>query len=110
MISSGLARKPVGRISLNTASINITTGAWVELVAATSKAFSFLEVYNNTGRILRLAVGAAASESELLIYIYPGISSQIIPLDELVKNGDRLSVRALDGTANTGYLIMNMYA
>lgn len=110
MISSGLGRKPVEKFSLSTSVTNVTTGAWVQLSAATTKPASFMEVFNQTTKILILAVGAPGSEVELPLFVYPGISSQIVPFDSMIPKGSRLSVRAVDATANTGYLLLNMYA
>ena len=109
MISSGLGYKPVAKESINAGSTNITTAAWVEIVAATSQPFSFLEVFNQTTKILKLAVGASGQEQELPVFIYPGIGSQLIPFNEQIKKGQRISARAVDANATTGYLLLNMF-
>lgn len=103
-------RKPVEKIAINTGVTNITTGAWVQLTAATTKPLSFMEVYNATTKILVLAIGAAASEVELPIYIYPGIGSQIVPIDQIIPKGSRVSAKAVDANATTGYLLLNMFS
>lgn len=110
MISSGLARKPVEKFALNTGVTNVTTAAWVEVISATTKPLSFMDVFNQTTKILRIAIGGSGSEVELPVYIYPGISSQVIPFDSMIPKGSRISVRALDATANSGYLLLNAYA
>jgi hypothetical protein len=110
MISSGLGRKPVAKLAFDTSGTNITTAAWVTLIASQTKPFSFLEIYNPTTKILKLAIGSAGNEVELPVYIYPGISSQVIPFDEQLKPGVRLSAKAVDANATTGFLVLNMYA
>ena len=109
MSSYILARKPVEKISINTGVTNITTGAWVQLSAATTKPLSFMEVYNATTKILVLATGVPGSEVELPIYIYPGIGSQIIPIDQIIPKGSRISAKAVDANATTGYLLLNLF-
>ena len=103
-------RKPVEKIGLNTGVTNITTGAWVQLTAATTKSGSFLDIYNATTKILLLAIGEVGSEVELPVYVYPGISSQLIPLDQVIPKGTRISAKALDANATTGYLLLNMFS
>lgn len=106
----GPSTKPVAKLSLNVGSNNIATNAYTQISASLPEPFSFLEIYNPTTKILILAVGAAASEADLPVYIYPSTQPQLIPFDGQIKKGQRLSVKALDASATTGYLILNMYA
>jgi hypothetical protein len=82
---------------------NITTAAYTELVPALSRAVYKMLLYNTTGKIMILAVGGAGSEVDTL-YWPPGV-----PLSEpqIFQVGQRISVKALDGTASVGYLIAN---
>ena len=110
MISTGLGRKPVKTVRVDAAATNITTAAYLEIIAANDVSFSYLEVYNGTTKILKLAVGLAAAEVDVAHTIFPGIGSQVIPYDEVLKVGKRLTARAIDANATTGYLILNFYA
>lgn len=89
----------------NNSSTNITTGAYVELIASTSGTSRAIEFSDTGGRWYYLATGAAASEVDLMV-IPPG-GTLSIPLQ--IAAGTRLSVKAIDGTANTGYLGVNVY-
>lgn len=109
MSSYILARKPVEKLKLNTGVTNITTGAWVQISAATAKSCSFLDIYNPTTKILVLAIGSVGAEVELPFYIYPGVSSQLIPLDMAIPKGSRLSAKAVDADAVSGYLLLNLF-
>lgn len=87
-------------------STNITTGAYVEMIASTSASITALEIQDTGGRWLYLATGAAASEVDILL-IPPGGNGGPIPVT--IAAGTRLSVKAIDGTANAGYLGINCY-
>lgn len=86
-------------------STNVTTGAWVELVASTPSAISVLEIYDSSTQTLEIGIGAAAAEVAK-IYIIPGGNRQV-PL--LIPAASRISVRAVSATASTGELTINMY-
>jgi len=87
-------------------STNITTGGYVELIASTSADTVAIEIWDTGGRWYYLATGAAASETDVLV-IPPGGQGKI-PLT--IASGTRLSVKAIDGTADAGYLGINTYA
>lgn len=80
-------------------STNVTTGAWVQLIASTAAAAKGLFIFDSSGETLELGAGAAASESRILI-IVPGGYSGFIPL--AIAAGTRLSLRAISATASTG--------
>lgn len=83
----------------------VTTGAWVELIAATAGASKSILLFDSSGSTLELGVGAAASESRVLI-IPPGGFGGPIPL--LIPAGARLSLRAISANATTGELDLTM--
>jgi hypothetical protein len=89
----------------NNSSTNITTSAYVELVASTSGTARGIEVSDTGGRWYYLATGAAASEVDLII-IPPG-GAQILPVQ--IASGTRISIKAIDGNATTGYVGVNIY-
>jgi hypothetical protein len=85
---------------------NVTTSAYVQLVASTSAAASKVEIFDSSGELMILAVGAAASEVDQL-YIFPGGNG---PVDLTIPAGSRVSVKAKTATASEGYLAINLYA
>lgn len=102
-----LAQKPVATHRLNTASSSIATNAWTEVTSATSEPCDAIEIFNATGSILLLASGAAAAEVALPYTILPGGSSILVPFS--VAKAARLSVKAVDLAASSGYVILNLF-
>jgi hypothetical protein len=94
------------RVRLVYSTTNVTTGAWVQLLASVgSTAIKEIEIFDSSGETLEIGIGAAGSEvSES--YIIPGGNGRI-PLQ--IPEGTRLSVRAVSATANSGELIINFY-
>jgi hypothetical protein len=92
--------------TLDTASANITTGAWVQFVASLSAGTSAIQFTNGSDKVLRLGVGAAAAEVDSGIYIAPGVG---VLLPKNLKKGVRLSLRALGGTASSGLVTANFF-
>lgn len=84
---------------------NVTTAAYVQLVASTTSATSEIEIYDTSGSIIFLATGAAASEVNQIII--PQGGNGRIPLK--IAAGTRVSVKAVDVTAATGALVINFY-
>ncbi len=79
-------------------STNVTTGAWVQLIASTAAAINWLTIFDSSGQTLELGTGGAGVESRVLI-IPPGGVTQV-PLR--IAAGTRVSIRAVSGTASTG--------
>lgn len=99
---------PTGRTSSlvyrnNDSSVNITTSAYVQVVASTAGAINRLYVFDSSGSALIVATGAAASEVDKL-YIPPGGSG--VPYEINIPAGTRVAVKALDVNATSGQLIM----
>lgn len=86
-------------------SVNVTTAAYVQLVASTTSATSEIEIFDSSGQTLKLAVGAAASEVDQII-IFPGGNGRI-PLK--IPASSRVSVKALSATASLGEIDVNFY-
>lgn len=86
-------------------SVNVTTAAFVQLVASTTSATKLVEVFDSSGQTLAFAVGAAASEV-IQFYIFPGGNGQI-PL--AIPAGSRISVKAISATASVGEIDVNFY-
>jgi len=105
-----LARKPVLRKVHSFGSTNVTTSAWVEIIASMTKPASAVEIYNGSGRILELSKGDLGEETgnEIEYYIIPGGSSILLPIE--FANGDRISAKAVSANATADYLILNFFA
>lgn len=82
----------------------VTTGAWVQLVAATAQKAVKLQIFDSSGEVLELGTGAAAAETRKLL-ITPGGNGSI---DVQIAAGTRLSVRAVSANASTGLLAINV--
>lgn len=87
-------------------SVNVTTGAYVQLVASTGSTVNAVEIFDSSGQTLLLATGAAASEVDQII-IFPGGNGRV-PL--LIASGTRVSIKALSATASVGEIDVNFYA
>lgn len=87
-------------------STNITTAAYVQLVASTTDDTQEIEIFDSSGQALYLAVGAAASEVNQMI-IFPGGNGRV---RLQILAGSRVSAKAITATANTGFLAINLYA
>lgn len=87
--------------NLNAASTNITTSAYVQLIASTSAQITEICMANTTGSILKIATGASSSEVDRL-YLPPSSSGCF---DVFIAASTRISLEALDVTASTGYML-----
>lgn len=86
------------------ASTNVTTGAYVTLFASTPITTSKLEILDTSGKILKLAVGAAGSEIDLCTV--PVSGTVIVPT--YIVAGTRISIKAIDASATTGYSVVSL--
>lgn len=102
-VSQGYSYKDSARKDYSGGSV--TTGAWVQLIASTAALAQAITLFDSSGQTMELGIGAAASESRILI-IPPGGLSGTIPL--AIAAGSRLSLRAISGTANAGEIDMTL--
>lgn len=98
-------RKPVGTVCLDMSSTNVTTSAWATVLAALVQACSAVECINQSGSPLLIALGAGGSEVAIPYTVPPGGSAVLIPVE--MKNGARLSAKAVGTSVSAGYLIFN---
>ena len=84
---------------LSYASTNVTTSAYVTLVASSPIDTGHLEVCDSSGKVLKLAIGPANSEVDIAAVPISGC----IIINTFIPAGKRLSIKALDATASTGY-------
>jgi hypothetical protein len=87
---------------LDYSSTNVTTSAYVQLVASTSAATKRLQIFDSSGQTMILAVGGSGSEVDKF-YIFPGG----IDINYAIPAGSRISVKAVSGTASVGELSIN---
>lgn len=85
---------------------NVTTSAYTELIASTTATASRIEIFDSSGELMILAVGASSSEVDQL-FIFPGGNGAI---DLAIPASSRISVKAKTATASEGYLAINLYA
>lgn len=100
-----------GRISVSIirnvySSTNVTTAAYVQLVASTSASINLLDIFDSSGQTLVIGVGASGSEVPQF-NIYPGGNGSI-PL--AIPSGSRIAIKAISGTASTGELDINAFS
>lgn len=84
-------------------SVNITTAAYTQLIASTTSATKYIDIFDSSGQAMILATGAAASEV-ILAYIPPGGDS----FSFAIPSGTRVAYKALSANATSGYLLLNL--
>lgn len=95
---------PVGMASLDFSSTNVTSAAYVQLLAS-SPATQKVQIFMSSGEPLYLAFGAAASEANKA-FIIPGGNGLI---DFTIPAGTRLSLKAVNVvTVNSGVILVNL--
>jgi hypothetical protein len=87
--------------SFSYASTNVTTGAYVTLVPSTPIRSTQIIFCDNSGHILKIATGSSGNEVDLLTV--PLNACFLFPLNAGIPAGTRLSIRAVDASATTGY-------
>lgn len=98
--SAGVANAPVQNLYTSSP---ITTAAYTQLIASTTTAATYVDIFDSSGQAMILAVGAAASEV-ILYYVPPG-GDQI---HVNIAQGSRVSYKALSANATSGYLLLNL--
>lgn len=88
------------------ASVNVTTGAWVQLVASLADNVNAITLFDSCGLPLELGVGAAASEARVLLIPPGGIDGQFA---QFLTLGSRISVRAVASTCSVGELDITFF-
>jgi hypothetical protein len=96
--------KSVHQVAHSYAGTNVTTAAWVEIEDSMPDACTELDIFDGSGKILYLGVGAAGAEVIKAI-IPPGGPLNRIPCN--IPKGARVALKAVDATASTGYAVIN---
>lgn len=98
---------PMQVIRNDYSSVNVTTSAYVQLSASLSEHTSVIEIFDSSGAVLQLAVGAAGAEYLLPFMIVPGGNGRI---GLLLSKGCRLSIKSIDTTTvSSGQIVLNLY-
>lgn len=87
--------------SISYAGTNITTGAYVTFVASTPINTRNIMLCDTSGVIIKLAIGAAASEVDQ--FTMPTTACITVNLTTPIPAGTRISLKAISGTASTGF-------
>lgn len=105
-IPATLGRAKVAQLFNDYSVTSVTTAAYVQLTASTVSVTNKLEIFDSSGEVMILAVGAAASEVDQL-YILPGGNG---PVDLAIPSGSRISIKAKTATASVGLVAINLYS
>jgi hypothetical protein len=87
--------------SFSYSSTNVTTSAYVTLVSSTPISSNQFIVCDNSGHILKIASGIIGSEVDLFTVALNACID--IQLGASIPVGTRLSIRAIDASATSGY-------
>lgn len=75
-------------LALDTSSTNITSAAYVQLIASSSAASTYVNIFNGSGSILELATGGSGSEVVVLVIPPGGVEASLS-----IAASTRISVR-----------------
>ncbi len=98
----GLVSADLARIDYT--GTNVTTGAYVQLIASTAAAAKGLFIFDSSGQTLFLAFGAGGAEVNK-IYVVPGGNGWV---DLAIPASTRLSLKAVSATASTGEINVSL--
>lgn len=96
---------PADKARLTYSGTNVTTSAYVQLIASTANAANSMYVFDSSGQTLIIAFGAAASEVDKF-YVVPGGNGLV---NIAVPASTRVSIKAASATANTGEIDLNLF-
>lgn len=101
--SASTGRSYADSVRLAYSSTNVTSGAWVQLIASTAATINQLKIFHSCGYGVELGTGAAAAESRKLLIPPGGFDSDV---NLAIASGTRISLRALSTTCDTGEIIL----
>ena len=105
-LTSPQAGAPLAHARVVYSSTNVTTSAYVQLLAATPNVpVNTLEIFDSSGQTLVIATGASGSEVDAF-YVFPGGNG---PTRVSIPPNTRLSIKAVTATASSGELDLNVY-
>jgi hypothetical protein len=104
--SSSPGNTPLQFVRNDYSSVNVTTAAYVQLIASTSGITNVIEVFDSSGQTLVIAFGAPAAEVDKFL-VFPGGNGRITCA---IPAATRVSIKAVSATANVGEIDINLYA
>lgn len=106
MSGSRFPSAPCENYRIDTASTNITNGAYVQLASATSHHVVMAHVYNGSTSSIYLAIGPASSEVNALI-LTPGMDLNV-PFH--ISPPSRLSLKSVvTATVSSGEIVVSLF-
>lgn len=97
---------PVNNIRLDSASTNITSSAYVQLLATTSGHVAGIDIANGGAQDLVLALGAAGAEVD---WMYIKASTTYQRFNVAISKDMRVSVKSLGSTLSSGTIVINLW-
>ena len=95
---------------INCGSTSITSSAYLLLLESTPVSVSKVQFFYYdpaaSVQVVKLAIGAAGSEIDMIASAGSGTVNEAIPI--FIPSGSRLSVQAITGTVSTGFLILSL--
>jgi hypothetical protein len=85
--------------------VTFGTSGWLQLVASTSQAINYLELFDSTGFTARVGTGAAASEVDLFLDVPGGPGFVPVKIDP----GTRISLRATTTPPVGAEFVLNLW-
>jgi hypothetical protein len=82
---------------------NVTTGAWVTLIASTSGVTNVIETFDSSGRTMEIGFGPTPTAKFL---IFPGGNGRATVA---IPSGTQISIQAVSGNAISGEFSMNLF-
>lgn len=110
VFSTNPGSAPIGNIPLQFirnvySTTNVTTSAYVQLIASTSGITNVIETFDTSGQTLEIAFGASGSEVNKFL-IFPGGNGRNTCA---IPSGTRISIRAVSATASSGEFDLTLY-
>lgn len=105
-MSQGASGIVVQRIRNDYTSVNVLNSAYVQLDSALDENSRYAEIFDSSGALLKLAIGASGSEVDV-IDIIPGGNGMVALL---LPKGARLAIKSVDtATVNVGQITINLH-
>jgi len=100
---------PVELIRNDYSSTNVTTGAYVQLVASLVNNINEMHIFDSSGQTLVIATGAAASEVDQF-YVFPGGNGKVEVDPAVFASSTRVSIKAISADATAGEISINLHS
>lgn len=84
-------------------SVNVTTGAWVQIIASTAAAITQLYIDDTCGQVLELGTGGAGAETRKLLIPRGGFTEKV---ELAIPASTRVSLRAVTANCTTGDIVI----